>query len=107
MRKVVGIVVVLMMVFTFGIAVTKAQQTDSKNHGAMIMGADCPMVAKAASTQCSMCQGGKCGMAQGGQCHMAQGGKCPMAQGGKCAMAAEKCPMHQASAFTAPDKGAP
>ena len=81
-----AIAVVLMMVFTFGIATINAQRTDTNNHGTMMMGNDCPMMAKA------------------------DGIKCTMGSDGKCPMAADKCPMpshHDSKTFTAPDHGAP
>lgn len=68
MKKVMAIAVVL-MVFTFGVAALHAQQTEMQDHGKMMMGADCPMMAKADST------------------------KCAMGNDGKCPMAADKCPM--------------
>jgi hypothetical protein len=86
MKKFMATAVVLMMVFTFGIAGIHAQQTDTKSHGTMMMGTDCPMMAKG------------------------EGMKCKMGDNGKCPMAADKCPMashHESKTVTAPDHGAP
>lgn len=86
MRKLITIAVVLMMVFAFGIASIHAQQADTKNHGTMMMGTDCPMMAKADVA------------------------KCTTDADGKCPMAADKCPMsshHASKTWTAPDHGAP
>jgi hypothetical protein len=85
MKKFMTIAVVLMMVFAFGIVGIHAQQTDTKNHGTMMMGTDCQMMAKAENV------------------------KCAMGNDGKCPMAADKCPMashHGSETSTAPDHGA-
>ncbi len=84
MKRFMTIAVVLMMVFTFGIAGVNAQQADTKDHGKMMMGMDCPMMSKA------------------------EGTKCAMNADGKCPMAANKCPMdshHGSKGFVAPDHG--
>lgn len=63
MKKFMTVAVVLMMVFTFGIAGVNAQQADPKDHGTMTMGKDCPMMTKADGTKCAMGNDGKCPMA--------------------------------------------
>jgi hypothetical protein len=85
LKKIVAIAVVLMMAFTFGVTSIHAGQTDTKNHGTMMTGTDCPMMAKA------------------------EGMKCTMGDDGKCPMAADKCPMashHESKTVAAPDHGA-
>lgn len=62
MKKFMAIAVVLMMVFTFGIATIHAQWTDTNNHDTMMMGNDCPMMAKADSIKCTTGNDGKCPM---------------------------------------------
>ncbi len=86
MKKIMATLVVLMMVFTFGIAAIHAQQADTHNHGKMMMAKDCPMMAGAGNMNCTM------------------------AGDNKCPMSADKCPMashHESKTWTAPDHGAP
>ncbi len=71
MKKSLAVAIVLMMVFTFGIYGIHAQQADTtKDHGKMMMGTDCPMMAKAGGTKCAVGTDGKCPMTPN-QCPMA------------------------------------
>lgn len=85
MKRYFATAIVLMMVFTFGIAAVNAQQADTKHHGnMMMMGTDCPMMAKADGKGCAMSKDGNCPMAED---------KCPMASqhhGSKATAAPEK-----------------
>ena len=94
MKKFMAVAVLIMMVFAFGIANTRAQQNDANTHHSMMQGADS-------------------GMMHGADCPMmakAEGSKCPMMNSDKCPMAADKCPMqshHGSKTPAAPEKSTP